>query len=215
MRAQEKGSLVFTMKANRASRRDDAGEVGVGTLIVFIAMVLVAAVAAAVLISTAGNLQQRAQATGMEATAEVSSNLQVTSVYGQRNDTTSDEIYDVKLQVELSSGATAMDLTTLIIRFTDGSTQRNYNHSEAALTDGNGVDDVAQTWFNATWLRGQGTNFVMQSGDLVEIHFNTYDTGLEPRQAVALQLLPETGASVLADFRTPATYANDIYITLR
>ena len=56
------------------------GEMGVGTLIIFIAVILVAAVAAAVLISTAGSLQQRALVTGGQAEQGVSTGAEAVSV---------------------------------------------------------------------------------------------------------------------------------------
>ena len=199
------------MKANRASKNDRA-EVGVGTLIVFIAMVLVAAVAAAVLINTTGTLQQRAQATGKEATQEVSSNLKVINVYGTRASTAAD-VSQIKVAVQLSAGALPMDLEQLIIRYSDGA-NAPVNYIWEAY-DGTPSTNLV---FQADWIRGDATGLagasVMEAGDLVELHF-TLANALAERSDAAVTMIPESGSSVAADFSTPATYGSDLTLTLR
>jgi flagellin FlaB len=60
--------------------------IGIGAMIVFIALILVAAVAAAVIIQTAEKLQQNAQSTGDDTTDEMSGKIQVLNVFVNDDD---------------------------------------------------------------------------------------------------------------------------------
>jgi flagellin FlaB len=118
------------MKANKhlTMKKDTSAQVGIGTLIIFIAMVLVAAVAAAVLIQTSGVLQQKAQSTGKQATQEVSSNLMVKNIEGVRAKTgtnLSETIDLLKLKVGLNVGSSPVDVNQVIVSITDGTTANN------------------------------------------------------------------------------------------
>jgi len=105
---------------------NDRGQVGIGTLIVFIAMVLVAAIAAGVLINTAGLLQSQAEATGEESSEQVVDRVQVSSVSGSTVNATGDgsdstsvedaaNISLIETTVFRSPGADDIDLTNAIV----------------------------------------------------------------------------------------------------
>jgi flagellin FlaB len=86
------------MKENTNEKRDDLAAIGIGAMIVFIALILVASVAAAVIISTAEKLQQNAQNTGAETTNMLSSKVIVISVMVIQGD-------DLYITFELAPGS--------------------------------------------------------------------------------------------------------------
>ncbi len=90
-------------------------EMGVGTLIIFIALLLVAAVAAGVLITTAGVLQERALATGKETTGRIATHIEVIEVSATNG--TNETLNELSMLVKLSAGSTPVRFqdTTLIL----------------------------------------------------------------------------------------------------
>ena len=73
--------MVKNMKNEmKNENRDDLGAIGIGAMIVFIALILVAAVASAVIIQTAEKLQQNAQSTGEDTTDMMAGKIFINSV---------------------------------------------------------------------------------------------------------------------------------------
>jgi flagellin FlaB len=95
---------------------DDRGQVGIGTLIVFIALVLVAAIAAGVLINTAGFLQTQAEQTGTESTDQVSNNIEVVGAIGEVPEGKSD-VTVANVTVQRAAGSGDVNLSEVSVEF--------------------------------------------------------------------------------------------------
>jgi flagellin FlaB len=200
------------MKTRIRILNNNKADVGIGTLIVFIAMVLVAAVAAAVLIQTSGVLQQKAQQTGKEATAEVASNLKVVSVVGT-TDTTNANISDLNVTLELASGGSSIDFTKVVVKYINET-----NVSTLTLNSAGAPPTATSNQFNFSELRvGTGSpSYVLRSGDLavLEINLNLTNQVLWPRKKGTIQIIPETGTMVVQDIAAPATFSGNSMIQL-
>ena len=65
------------MQERRMNENNDWGSIGIGAMIVFIALILVAAVASAVIIQTGEKLQQNAQQTGSDTQEEIGGKVSI------------------------------------------------------------------------------------------------------------------------------------------
>src|SRR6185503_12579524 len=116
------------LRSRNTLRNDLRAEVGIGTMIVFIATILVAAIAAGVLISTSQKLQAKSTQTGNEATQNVVGSLEVLNVQGVRGGTTAtDLIEEIDITVRLAAGADPVDLSAIVIQYSDGTNQLSLN----------------------------------------------------------------------------------------
>jgi len=151
------------------------GQVGIGTLIVFIAMVLVAAIAAGVLINTAGLLQAQAQQTGEETTAEVSGGVEPQSAIGRVAEVTTDSsggqtdnfVNEIRIKVTGTAGSDPINLTKTSIAYeANGQASILVHESEAEANDGSKGD-------NAYLIEAvQAKN---ESDALIETQYDTYE----------------------------------------
>ena len=183
------------------------GAVGIGTLIIFIAMVLVAAIAAAVLINVSGILQQRAMKTGKEAISQVSGNLLVSSIMGTTNPGMSN-IENFTVFVSAAAGAGRTDLSTLVLRVGN-----NFNQSTLKYSN---TTTVADSFFNITEVRDPTNLFtpqapVIDGSSLVQINVVPSATVYFPtRSQYRIELIPEFGAPTAIEGVTPSSYSTTL-----
>jgi flagellin-like protein len=120
--AEKKG---VHMRFSQSRRRSKKGMLGIETLIIFIAMILVSAVAAGVLLKTVGALQQRSLAVGNEARERLATGVEVTQVQINAN-VTLHQFNEMETIVRLQPGS--YDLQLLSLSFS----VNTYSYSYAA-----------------------------------------------------------------------------------
>ena len=88
-------------------KNNESGSIGIGAMIVFIALILVAAVASTVIIKTAEELQDRAEKTGDDTRDQISGKLLVTDVYVATDADADNDIDTMAVIAKLASGSDA------------------------------------------------------------------------------------------------------------
>ncbi len=217
----------------RGLKRDKKGAIGIEILIVFIAIVLVAAVSAAVLIQTVGYLQQKATATGRETTQEVASGIKVIQVLGHVDNpnNANGKIDKLAVLIECNTGGQDIDLNKTTISITDGNKHVVLTYNPTYFNDSKTYSDLFSVlakgtnssvypdglYFGIIVLQDPdgsltSTYPVLNAGDKVVLTINAsaiFD-GITPRTKVTGEVRPEFGAPGIIQFITPPAYTEHV-----
>ena len=206
------------------TNNDDRGQVGIGTLIVFIAMVLVAAIAAGVLINTAGFLQSQAEATGQESTDLVSERIDVTSTVGIVNNSSNpDTLSEIRVGVAGAAGSNQIDLSSATIQAVGPNGQKNLIFTDSQNLDNstaNGdnqvgnVSEIPNGGFAVTNSSGDfvnASNAVLNDDERFTVVFNPETEPFGDNSSVvfgesdqsSLDIVSPSGATTSVDLRAP------------
>jgi flagellin FlaB len=200
-------------------KRKSFASLGIGAMIIFIAMVLVAGISASVLTQISTRLEMQALKTGQQTIAEVSSGLRVSSIEGLNS---SGQITKMAVEVTGRAGTPDIDLSQAIIEISDSS-------NKYVLTYGGDVcneSSIDGSIFEITNF-GEANDFdiivlqdaddsctsispIINYGDHVIIAINTDGVfnGLAPRTDVDGLIIIEEGAPGIIGFTTPSSYAD-------
>ena len=216
-------------KLCRTHKYIDFASMGIGGLIVFIAMVLVAGIAASVIIQTSTTLESQALATGRETTDEVAGGIAVFDVEGH----VTTDIDALAITVRARAGSPDIDLNQTIVLLTDGNTKMllRYDYTDAShfnatvnVTDGSvfgfSYGTLTQEQFGVLVLEDADSslsrfNPVINTGDKVMLMINAVacfgGTGIIERADVYGWIYPEHGSPGVISFTTPASYSVTVY----
>ena len=146
-----------SMESYREDR--EAGSIGIGAMIVFIALILVAAVASTIIIKTAEELQQNAEQTSSDTRKEISGKINIIQALVNTSD--GDDVDSMVFTAKVASGSTNLLVNNINWVLTCGDAT-SYGMVAANLGDdspwGDSIVDTAaaDTWelVNAETLAG-------------------------------------------------------------
>jgi len=199
----------------RSLKQEDEGSIGIGTLIVFIAMILVAAVAATVIIQTSETLQNRAYAVGTQTIREVSSGMQIVDITGYADDNKT-KIEYLAITIKPRAGSYDLDLNETMIYIEHDNLSvlsLDFQNGNQTITNSVSSDGIFHTLnhscltstnYGIIAIRDSDNSIVNNHGisrnDLAIIIVNlsailSTNGGLEPSNEITGRLVPEVGSS--------------------
>jgi flagellin FlaB len=177
------------------NKKPDKGLMGIGMLIIFIAIIVVSAVAAAVLIGAGGGLEQRSVATMKGTEQEVASGVSIYSIIG--SDGSDDgKVEILEMLIRLRPGSDPINLNTTVMTIDGRDTFQNLIYNESG--------EAGPGSYSVFYLRRGGSPLTgyINVGDSAVFNI-TLGQAIGPDQKLIIQIIPAQGGIRRIGFTTP------------
>jgi flagellin-like protein len=175
-------------------------EMGIGTLIIFIAMILVAAIAAGVLIQTATSLQNKALLTGERSKSQVSTSITPMLVYAE-DGSSGHDVDTFFMKLKLIPGSDPIRLSDTLLEVSMSNTSNDYIFN---ATSNCSVVPSAASGYAAEYLI-TGSSYspgYLQRGDVLKLCFKTSRNVIED-ETISITLIPKVGSPTMVETAMP------------
>ena len=165
-------------------RDGEAGSIGIGAMIVFIALILVAAVASTIIIKTAEELQQNAESTSDDTRKEISGKINVLQIL-VNGTTSADAIDSIIVTAKVASGSMNVQVEDIDWVITCGGTTYGLITGNLGDTDhAGGVIDAPES-INADYMDGSDYDATdeLPAGTTFKFDINLDDDTADPNVA--------------------------------
>lgn len=189
---------------------------GVASLIIFIALVLVAAITATVILDVSGALEQQAQQTGEDAVSQLSSSLLILDANGRVNNN-SDGLKSISYLVTTAAGSAPLNIDSVTISMSTPNSRAIYISEEVAAneTQFNQTTDRNETnvgEFKVNRVRGSGTddarNVILKKEDRFEIVIPSSEVDTTPGAEFEGIIPPDEGLRFQEADRVSVTFSS-------
>jgi archaeal flagellin FlaB len=195
-------------------------------MIIFIAMVLVAGIAAFILISTSSQLEIRSTTTGSQTISDVSTGVKISNIQGHA---TANKIDKMVISITPRPGSQSVGVDHLLIELANSTVKCILQYSSTNWADiRSGSQDIyslsvysnASSEFGIIVVKDSDSSCsqnlpVINSGDsvMLSVNMTTIFNGTSGNVNILGNIMPEEGAWSIIKFRTPSSLSDPI-ITL-
>jgi len=198
-----------------SSTERERGQIGIGTLIIFIAILLVAAITAGVMFDISGILQSQSQQASDESASQLSDRLSVVAMTWTNiteNDAGALEIHEVDIIVTKSQSSANIDLRNVTVQWLDSGGSFSLIHQDIP-------DDPARETFSTVAYTDEDGSLpvVTSSEDRFALRFEpgvAFGSSVTAGETVNLRLTTESGSSSTLRLTAPQSLSGRSSVSL-